>query len=929
MQAKGVFLNCPPANCSIYESGVMFYKALAGDEGYLLEYKTIRRFEDIPGGYDFYFFNYHHVTMSWLDTDRIGDLPGFRATFVLEMLPGDPFVYCPDVFDAYCVPDPTMKSPDPRVYAFPRPLEVVEDLPGFVDPGIPVIGSFGFATQGKGFETVVWAVNKEYEKAVIRLNIPPATFADADGREAARMAALCKAMAKPGVEVLVSHDYLSKEELIRWCATNTINVFLYDRKQPGLAATTDQAVTAGRPLLVSPCDTFRHIHPYIRPYPGLSIRDAVLETREKVLQMRRDWHPSRFQERFKRVLADAGLLASGSRVVLPAGESPGERPVSGYPVEIPSASPAGEGGPGGRGRVLLVSHRQESCGIHQFGKNLAEALGLSKKREYVYVECSGPAELLQAVERYEPEAILYNYYPLTMPWVSGALLHEIPVPHVGIVHEVTQAVADHACRDVFDYYVAPDPSLETENPLVFKTSRVIQFFRGRIEESVRPTIGSFGFGFGDKGFAELAARVKEEFPSGVLRLHIPFSEFVDPEGKEARKRVEECRKILDGSGIRLEVSHQFLDKEGLLTFLAGNSLNAFLYDRNKKRGISSVLDYALGVDRPVALTDCPMFRHLGKTLPLVSVDHRSLREILEAGTAPLEPFKRAWTPERTAAEYDEIFDRIAEDRRGWAARPGKEAAPVFPLGEPSHSCSPGGEGVFTRGEGASPSPAATAVAPAPVCLTSGFNRILDDRARRELAPLVERLFELAPETMARKIPRANVQQAFVLDVVEHLASRFPDPRILCAGCYEDTAYEALVKLGYEVTGIDPVLNRDLETFYRDEPGLEGRFHVVFATSVLEHVRHDGLFLMRVSDLLAPGGFAVFTVDFKEGFRPGDPMPREDYRLYTKEDILEHLLPLVPELELLDEPRWDCPEPDFHYGGVDYTFATLTLRKKFP
>ncbi len=893
---RGVFLNCPKANCSIFESGVMFYRVLAGAEDYTLDYRTVRTFADIPGGYDFYLFNYHHVTMSLLDTGRIRDLPGFKATFVLEMRPGDPFVLCPDHFDAYCVPDPTMRHPDPRVYAFPRPLEEVEDLPPYVDPGIPLIGSFGFATAGKGFDMVVWAVNKEFDRAVVRLNIPPATYGDLTGEAAREMARTCRKIAKPGVEVLVSHEYLSKEELIRWCATNTINLFFYDRDLPGLAATTDQAVAAGRPLLVSPCDTFRHIHEYITPYPGLSIREAVETTLEAVGRMREAWSPSRFREAFRRVLADAGLRGEKERVV---------------PVPTPGRGGRAPRSRGKKERILFVSHPQEKCGIHQFGLDLAEALEKSEKREYVYVECGSPDEFLEAVNRHEPRAVLWNYYPLTMPWVSGTFVHETPLPHVGILHEVTQEEADSACPDVFDYYVAPDPSLRTGNPIVFKTSRVIRFFEGKVPDPEIPVIGSFGFGFPDKGFPELAARVREEFQEAVLKLHIPFSDFIDPEGEQARARVEECRRILEGSGVRLEASHRFLSREELLAFLAGNSLNAFFYHTHKRRGISSVPDLALGVDRPMAVTACPMFRHLAPAWDRICVEKRSLREILAAGTAPLERFKREWTPERAAREYDSIFDKIlarnGESRAPREAAAGKAGCP---------------RAVARQGGG-------TALLAPPVRLAGGFNRILDARAREELAHQVKRLFELAPETMKRKIPEANVQQAFILDAVERLASRFEEPEILCVGCREDTAYEALQRLGYRVEGIDPAFNQDLEGFYRSHPEARGRYRIVFATSVLEHVRHDGLFLMRVEEILAPGGFALFTMDFKEGFRPGDPLPREDYRLYTRKDILEELLPLVPSLELVDEPGWDSPEPDFEYGGVRYTFATLVLRKRAP
>ena len=36
---------------------------------------------------------------------------------------------------------------------------------------IPIIGSFGFATLGKGFELVVDAVNKEFDEAVVRISM--------------------------------------------------------------------------------------------------------------------------------------------------------------------------------------------------------------------------------------------------------------------------------------------------------------------------------------------------------------------------------------------------------------------------------------------------------------------------------------------------------------------------------------------------------------------------------------------------------------------------------------------------------------------------------------------------------------------------------------------------------------------------------------
>ena len=43
---------------------------------------------------------------------------------------------------------------------------------------------------------------------------------------------------------------------------------------------------------------------------------------------------------------------------------------------------------------------------------------------------------------------------------------------------------------------------------------------------------------------------------------------------------------------------------------------------------------------------------------------------------------------------------------------------------------------------------------------------------------------------------------------------------------------------------------------------------------------------------------------------------------------DRLLPLMNGCHLVDEPQWDCPNPDFNYlGKYQYTFATFVVKKK--
>lgn len=307
---RGLFINPAKANCSIYESGKMMYESLLLSRKYDLDYMEVdERSREIPNQYDFYAFNYHYLTMGWLDTKSVRHLPGVKITFVLETLPNNPFILCPaDDFDAYCAIDPTMNVPDKRVYAFPRPLEIPSIVSQYQESAIPVIGTFGFATKGKGFELVVNAVNKEFERAVIRINIPAGTYVD-EQTYAEYLAELCKKVAKNGIDVIVTHEYMSKSELIEWCGQNTLNCFLYTRNMPGLSATTDQAISSGRPLAVSDNETFRHIHPYIKPYPFQSLKESISSSQLQVLQMQKDWAPNNFATKFEEVLEDFHLFS--------------------------------------------------------------------------------------------------------------------------------------------------------------------------------------------------------------------------------------------------------------------------------------------------------------------------------------------------------------------------------------------------------------------------------------------------------------------------------------------------------------------------------------------------------------------------------------------------------------------------------------------
>ncbi len=304
---KGLFINTSKAVCSIYESGKMSYDCLILSDKYDLDYIEVNENNrKIDATYDFYVFNYHWVKMGWLDTKQIKDLPGFKSTIVLEVSPNDPFACVPQYdFDAYLVLDPTCKHPYNSVYNFPRPLEIPKQtLPPYTYKNIPVIGTFGLGATDKGFDEVVKAVNLEFDEAIVRINIPRSeNFPQADFIEFSKF--LKSISTKPNIHIEVTQHFFDKNELINWCAENTLNVFLYNRRiGNGLSATTDQAIVSGRPLAVSTNPTFRHIHTYIKPYPYQSLKESIVSSIPHVQKIQEDWKPANFALAFEKVLQE-------------------------------------------------------------------------------------------------------------------------------------------------------------------------------------------------------------------------------------------------------------------------------------------------------------------------------------------------------------------------------------------------------------------------------------------------------------------------------------------------------------------------------------------------------------------------------------------------------------------------------------------------
>lgn len=530
-------------------------------------------------------------------------------------------------------------------------------------------------------------------------------------------------------------------------------------------------------------------------------------------------------------------------------------------------------------KIIFFNRRNNQCGVHQYGVDTFDSIVKSSKYNFTYKAIDNYNDIESEFGKFD--AYIYNYHPGTMDFLD---VHQTrsDLVNVAIMHELYEEDYDNVSMDFFDFYIMGDPTLQTVRADLFGVPRNIVPAQLEAPHNLVPTIGTYGYANKHKRYDLIIKEVEREFNEAIIRINCPKGDFVFRDLSELESSLASS---ITKPGIKLHFTSNYMTKDETIKFLAQNDINLFFIETT--RGVASSLDYALAAQRPIAITNSAMFRHLlAYNLP-VTIEDNSLRLIIENGIKIFDRIYQDWSEESFIKRYNEIFDMIFSN-----AYTNSELISISNVG-------------------------------------IKYNTILDDTARDFYEDTIGLLGETCPELITRKIPRANVQQAFTLDVIRSLIDPAKeDVNILCVGSYEDTAFETLQVIktpNVNLFGIDTCINFDLETFYNLETTQKNFYDIIFSTSVLEHVAEDEPFIRQVYDLLKPGGIGIITVDFNDNYEPGFPKPHEDYRLYTKQDFIRLRSCLGPH-NLIDQEDWDRDEYDFWYFGFNYAFATFTFQK---
>lgn len=314
---------------------------------------------------------------------------------------------------------------------------------------------------------------------------------------------------------------------------------------------------------------------------------------------------------------------------------------------------------------VIVSHNGQKCGVWQFGYNLYNILKPSDQINWSYLEFSNFNDCINTLRSLDADYVIFNHHPATMPWLGNwqqtilpfnisTALRDLRAKKFKVLHLINQEIADTATIYPYDHLLCLDPTIIVQRPGVISAPRFIPVEPCNPDSNPEVfTVGSFGFATYAKGFDRLCALVNKQFDEAVIRLNIPSHDF-EPD-QTIKSTIEACEKEITKPGIRLEVSHAFLENEDLVDFLSKNTINAFLYLDTPGSGISSCADFALAAGRPVAFTKTSMFKNFFDVEPSVFVEDISLAGLAANGSNHLSEKRHQISPSNARVVWTHLI----------------------------------------------------------------------------------------------------------------------------------------------------------------------------------------------------------------------------------------------------------------------------------
>jgi len=264
---KTLFVNHSQKMCGVHQYGDRFFNIIKNDEKYISIYLEADNADQFFSAYfeilpDVVVFNWHGGTMSWLGQHIIQSIPAKTIVFHHEQFEAPLMTMYPDAFIAGSQDehDPNRPS-DRKFYILPRPLFEKEKI---VNNNQKItVGSFGTGSPRKGFDEVCRKVCEEFDEAIINIHMTNPFFAHDNGAGLKASIEACQnAISNPKVELNITTDFITNDELAHRLQKNDINIFLYNGSVYGLcgiASVLDFPIGLETPIAINSNPMFRHV----------------------------------------------------------------------------------------------------------------------------------------------------------------------------------------------------------------------------------------------------------------------------------------------------------------------------------------------------------------------------------------------------------------------------------------------------------------------------------------------------------------------------------------------------------------------------------------------------------------------------------------------------------------------------------------------
>jgi len=416
---------------------------------------------------------------------------------------------------------------------------------------------------------------------------------------------------KPGITLMITHDFFSNEDVIRFLNSNTINIFLYDSlPNSSLSSVIDYALSVDKPIGISNSHMFNHIY-----------SDEICLYKTTITECIKN---SSCLDKFREQYSHKNVINKFIQIL--------------------------------NLRGIFYNSKKALCSIWESGFMCYNALNKSNLYTLTY------SEEQQYIDN-NYDFLVVNQHPNVNNWMTEEMINSFNKPNFCIVTEVTfndTTTIIGKSPDFFKYYMVLDPSIKDKNN-IYGFVRPLEYFdisQNPPVNKCNPSIFGFGICGAGKEWEKIVELVQNEYDNANIHFNLVKGDWVPQAAYDnvLNTIVSKCNLVLNKPGIKLKFTSDNLTKEELIKLCSIQSINCFPYKRDhivSMSGLSAAIDQAIASGRPLLLTNDMAFRHTFQYIQ--HYPNIGIKQAIETTQDGVLKMKSEWTCENFLSKFENIL----------------------------------------------------------------------------------------------------------------------------------------------------------------------------------------------------------------------------------------------------------------------------------